>query len=122
MSDVWYVHYISATGEILGMSTGADDWSDTSGSASAEINPADYPERRTHYTFDGTAFVEKSQADKDAVEAARWARNRRQAYPEIAEQLDKLYHDINSGTLTTSGQFYTALNTVKTDYPKPSGD
>jgi len=41
-------------------------------------------------------------------------------YPAIAEQLDKLYHDINNGTLTTSGDFYTALNTVKTNNPKPS--
>ena len=45
---------------------------------------------------------------------------RRLAYPPIAEQLDKLYHDINNGTLDNTGEFFTALNTVKTDNPKPS--
>lgn len=44
---------------------------------------------------------------------------RQSAYPPIAEQLDKLYHDINNGTLDTTGEFFTALNTVKTDNPKP---
>jgi len=29
-----------------------------------------------------------------------------------------LYHDINNGTLTTSGGFFTALDAVKTKYPK----
>ena len=41
-------------------------------------------------------------------------------YPALAEQFDKLWHDINNGTLTTSGDFYTAINTVKTNNPKPS--
>ena len=36
----------------------------------------------------------------------------------LKEQLDKLYHDINNGTLTTSGGFFTALDAVKTKYPK----
>ena len=46
--------------------------------------------------------------------------DRSSEYPNIAEQLDKLYHDINNGTLTTSGDFYSAINAVKTKYPKPS--
>ena len=40
-------------------------------------------------------------------------------YPEIGEQLDKLYKDIVAGTLTTSGAFATAIKTVKDKYPKP---
>lgn len=44
---------------------------------------------------------------------------RKLSYPSIGEQLDKLYHDINNGTLTTDGDFFTAINTVKTDNPKP---
>jgi len=44
--------------------------------------------------------------------------NRASEYPALAEQLDKLYHDINNGTLTTSGDFYTTINAVKTKYPK----
>jgi len=39
-------------------------------------------------------------------------------YPELKEQLDKLYHDINNGTLDNTGDFYTAIKTVKDKYPK----
>jgi len=55
------------------------------------------------------------QADYDAKQ---YQRDRAAEYPELGEQLDKLYHDINNGTLTTSGGFFTALNAVKTKYPK----
>ena len=50
----------------------------------------------------------------------QYKRDRAASYPELGEQLDKLFHDIDNGTLTTSGDFYTALNTVKTANPKPS--
>ena len=39
-------------------------------------------------------------------------------YPPLVEQLDKLWHDINNGTLDNTGAFYTALKTVKDDNPK----
>jgi hypothetical protein len=42
------------------------------------------------------------------------------AYPLLAEQFDKLWHDINNGTLDETGEFFTALKTVKDDNPKPS--
>ena len=41
-------------------------------------------------------------------------------YPALAEQFDKLWHDINNGTLDNTGEFFTAINTVKTNNPKPS--
>ena len=41
-------------------------------------------------------------------------------YPELGEQFDLLFKDIEAGTLTTSGQFFTALKAVKDKYPKPS--
>ena len=55
------------------------------------------------------------QADDDAKQ---YQRDSAAEYPELKEQLDKLYHDINNGTLTTSGGFFTALDAVKTKYPK----
>lgn len=42
-------------------------------------------------------------------------------YPQIAEQLDKLWHDIDSGLFGESaktGSFYTSILSVKTEYPK----
>ena len=44
---------------------------------------------------------------------------RQREYPDITEQFDKLWHDINNGTLDNTGAFYTALKTVKDDNPKP---
>ena len=41
------------------------------------------------------------------------------AYPQLAEQFDKLWHDINNGTLDETGEFFTALKTVKDNNPKP---
>jgi len=40
-------------------------------------------------------------------------------YPYLGEQFDLLFKDIAAGTLTTSGNLYTALKAVKDKYPKP---
>ena len=40
------------------------------------------------------------------------------AYPDIKEQLDKLFHDIDEGKLDKTGSFYTALKAVKDANPK----
>ena len=45
---------------------------------------------------------------------------RKNSYPHLAEQFDKLWHDINNGTLDETGEFFTTLKTVKDDNPKPS--
>ena len=50
----------------------------------------------------------------------QYQRNRAIAYPALEEQFDKLWHDINNGTLDDTGEFFTALKTVKDDNPKPS--
>ena len=49
----------------------------------------------------------------------QYQRDRAIAYPTLGEQFDKLWHDINNGTLDNTGAFYTALKTVKDDNPKP---
>ena len=41
-------------------------------------------------------------------------------YPTIQTQLDQLYHDMKNGTLTTSGEWYVGITSVKTAFPKPS--
>lgn len=43
---------------------------------------------------------------------------RRAAYPRIAEQLDKLFHDIDNGTLDKTGVFYQAIKKTKDAIPK----
>lgn len=49
----------------------------------------------------------------------QYQRDRAIAYPALAEQFDKLWHDINNGTLDNTGAFFTALKEVKDDNPKP---
>lgn len=65
------------------------------------------------------AWADEIRNQELDTEANGYKYDRQSAYPPIEEQLDKLYHDINNGTLDTTGQFFTALNTVKTDNPKP---
>ena len=54
------------------------------------------------------------------IDANGYKYDREAAYPALAEQFDKLFHDINNGTLDETGEFFTALKTVKDDNPKPS--
>ena len=39
-------------------------------------------------------------------------------YPDLGEQLDLLYHDMTSGKGDKTGEWYKAVNKVKTDNPK----
>ena len=49
----------------------------------------------------------------------QYQRDRADIYPEIKEQLDMLWHAIDSGTLDKTSDFYTTLKKVKDDNPKP---
>ena len=43
-------------------------------------------------------------------------------YPDIAEQLDQLYHDMADGKLgaaATTGSWYVGITSIKTAFPKP---
>ena len=54
------------------------------------------------------------QAEYDANQ---YQRDR--VYPQLGEQFDKLWYDINNGTLDNTGEFFTALKEVKDNNPKP---
>jgi len=60
----------------------------------------------------------KNANDLDA-EANSYKWDRQAAYPPLGEQFDKLWHDINNGTLDNTGVFFTALKEVKDNNPKP---
>jgi len=60
----------------------------------------------------------KNANDLDA-EANSYKWDRQAAYPALGEQFDKLWHDINNGTLDNTGVFFTALKEVKDNNPKP---
>ena len=75
-------------------------------------------------TEEAQAFVDKWAENELArqldEEANGYKFARQMEYPALAEQFDKLWHDINNGTLDETGEFFTALKTVKDDNPKPS--
>ena len=62
------------------------------------------------------AKLTELQADYDAKQ---YQRDRETSYPEIREQLDLLYHDMTAGKGDKTGEWYKAVNKVKTDNPKP---
>jgi len=49
-----------------------------------------------------------------------YQRTRALAYPKIAEQLDKLYHDMTAGKLDATGEWHKAIKAVKDATAKPS--
>ena len=57
-------------------------------------------------------------------DAQEYARNRASAFPSIGDQLDLLWHAIDTGDWTAAKvkttDFYTKLKKVKDDNPKPS--
>jgi len=43
---------------------------------------------------------------------------RQQAYPEVSEQLDMLWHSMNSGSTPKSEPFFSAIEKIKMAFPK----
>jgi len=64
------------------------------------------------------AWAEEIRANEIDKETNGYKYDRQSAYPALAEQFDKLWHDINDGKLDNTGAFFTALKTVKDDNPK----
>ena len=59
----------------------------------------------------------KDEMDKILSETL-YKNERKNLYPDLEEQLDKLFHDIDQGKLDKTGEFYTALKTIKDAFPK----
>ena len=65
------------------------------------------------------AKISELQANLD-YQNLDYVKARKSSYPDITEQFDKLWHDINNGTLDETGEFFRSLKTVKDENPKPS--
>ena len=68
---------------------------------------------------DDTAVMPTEEEVNAKIAELQWEQNRRNGYPALGEQFDKLWHDINNGTLDETGEFFTALKSVKDQFPKP---
>ena len=63
-------------------------------------------------------LVKNKQAELQAdYDAKKYQRDRQ--YPELEQQFDNLWHDINEGKLDKDGGFYKAIKAVKDAHPKP---
>lgn len=49
-----------------------------------------------------------------------WRQKRKEAYPDVANQLDLLWHAMNDGTMPKAEPFYSVIEAVKLAHPKPS--
>ena len=70
------------------------------------------------------AQIQTKQAELQAAyDAKTYARTRETAYPSIGDQLDMLWHAVDTGDWTAAKvkttEFYTALKAVKDANPKP---
>jgi len=74
-------------------------------------------------------YSEKEQPSDEAIQAKlselqsdyeskQYQRDRK--YPELGEQFDLLFKDIDSGKVSKDGGFYKAIKAVKEAHPKPS--
>ena len=52
------------------------------------------------------------------VDPDLYKQQRFENYPHVGDQLDMLWHAIDTGTLDKTSDFYTALKSVKDSYPK----
>ena len=93
-----------------------------------EITHPDGSVEYRHKDYDNILAEAKNQPVGEALPASELAKfdavvykNRRsEQYPALGEQLDKLFHDIENGTLDTNGDFFRTLKAVKDANPKPS--
>ena len=78
--------------------------------------------------FEATTGTLPSKSDIDAeivrlqsvYDNKEYQRTRADAYPEIVEQLDKLYHDMTAGKFDATGEWHKAIKAVKDATAKPS--
>lgn len=77
---------------------------------------ADNPEVLSDLTDEEQAEIDALVAAKNVQPAYFYARI--QAYPSIGDQLDMLFHDIESDNLS-NGDWIKAIREVKANHPKP---
>lgn len=76
-----------------------------------------------NYSISDGKLVDKESNERKVIRELKTARsNRKDEYPDIGEQLDMLYHAIDSDSdlKTKFSSFYTSIKAVKDKYPKSS--
>ena len=79
------------------------------------------PEEETQRQIDNQTWLkEQSKNNETITEQAPYINQRKNAYPEIGDQLDMLWHSIDQDPQLKSKyfDFYEAIKAVKVKYPK----
>ena len=80
---------------------------------------AQYSNDPSDFGFTWDELVIETKRLEAEYEANSYQRDRASQFPEVKEQLDLLFHDMTSGKGNKNGNWYKAVNKVKTDNPKP---
>jgi hypothetical protein len=65
-------------------------------------------------------ILKEIEKDKEEYERQKYARDRASKYPNAAEQLDDLWHIINSGkVIDHNSNWFKHIKSIKEQYPKP---
>ena len=87
-----------------------------------DIEGDDYDKIKWHES-NKEKLPSKSEADAEIVRLEKEFKTkqyqRARKYPELGEQFDLLFKDIDSGKVSKDGGFYTAIKGVKDAHPKP---
>ena len=99
------------------------------GDALASLTPnAEWAFRNGQVTeWKSAGITQPTQAEIDAevirlqaeYDGNAYQRTRADAYEEVKEQLDQLYHDMTAGKLDATGEWHKAIKAVKDATPKP---
>ena len=113
MEEVLKPTYLSAVWELIGGEF-------ASGYTDGPISKINFTDDKTPPTEEAIqAKLKELQADYDAK---KYQRDRAETYPELKEQLDLLWHAIDSGKFNVKSKetdFYKKLKAVKDANPKP---
>ena len=70
--------------------------------------------------LDESAITVEENRLQAVYDAKAYQRTRADAYANIEEQLDQLYHDMTAGKLDATGEWHKAIKAVKDASAKPS--
>jgi hypothetical protein len=70
-------------------------------------------------TEEEQAILDRRSMANAKREALKYQEDRLLAYPDIGEQLDMLFHAMDTGKLPKDNEFYDAIKAVKDQFPKP---
>jgi hypothetical protein len=74
--------------------------------------------------IDGTPLTEEQRygfyIGLEEWQNTQYQRDRRETYPSLGNQLDMLWHELNtSGSISAYGSWFQSIQEVKQQYPKP---